>query len=91
MSLGLIVLALWLIRAAAGPEQYQYFRTAMSGLPGRLLLMGWSFAFFLHLCNGVRHLVWDSGHGFEKPQANAGAWLALLIAFAATAILWSAL
>lgn len=90
MSVGLVVLALWLVHAAAGPEQYQYFRVAMSSLPGRVLLAGWSFAFFLHLGNGIRHLAWDAGYGFEKTQAVAGAWIVLLFAALATVLLWSA-
>ena len=88
-AVGLIVLAIWLIQAAAGPEHYQYFRTAMSTLAGRVLLVGWSFAFFLHLGNGVRHLVWDTGRGFEKPQANASAWFVLLFAVILTAAFWT--
>ena len=52
MSLGLIALAAWLMQAAAGPEAYLGFTNAMSGVFGRLLLIGWSFAFFLHVGNG---------------------------------------
>lgn len=88
LSLGLLVLAAWLLQAAAGPEQYQMFRDAMSHPVGKLLLIGWSFAFFLHLGNGIRHLVWDVGRGFEKHQANASAWAVLLVAVALTAAFW---
>lgn len=88
MSIGFVVLAIWLIQAAAGPEQYQYFRASMSTLFGRLLLIGWSFAFFLHLANGVRHLVWDTGRGFEKQQARTSAWFVLILAVVLTAALW---
>jgi succinate dehydrogenase / fumarate reductase cytochrome b subunit len=51
-------------------------------------LLGWSFAFFLHLANGVRHLFWDVGRGFEIKQANASAWFVLLVAIAMTALFW---
>ena len=88
MSVGLLVMAIWLVHAAAGPEDYQYFRVAMSTLFGRMLLIGWSFAFFLHLGNGIRHLVWDTGRGFEKAQANASAWFVLLFAVILTAAFW---
>jgi succinate dehydrogenase / fumarate reductase cytochrome b subunit len=88
LALGLVVLALWLIHAAAGPEQYQYFRQAMSTPVGTVLLIGWTFAFLLHLANGVRHLVWDAGLGFEIPQANRSAWAAIAFAVVATALLW---
>jgi len=88
MSVGLLVMAIWLSEAAAGPEDYQYFRVAMSTLLGRMLLIGWSFAFFLHLGNGIRHLVWDTGRGFEKTQANASAWFVLLFAVILTTAFW---
>ena len=58
---------------------------------GRIFVIGWSFAFFLHLGNGVRHLFWDVGRGFEISQANASAWFVLLFAVAATALFWVAL
>jgi succinate dehydrogenase / fumarate reductase cytochrome b subunit len=90
MSLGLIVFAAWLMQAAAGPEAYLGFTTAMSTLVGKLLLIGWSFAFFFHVANGVRHLVWDTGRGFEKQQANRSAWFVVLFAVVATAIFWGA-
>ena len=90
LSLGLIVLAMWLMHIAAGPEQYQYFRATMGTLFGKLLLIGWTFAFFLHLANGIRHLVWDVGYGFEKRHANASAWFVIGFAVAATALFWVA-
>jgi succinate dehydrogenase / fumarate reductase cytochrome b subunit len=88
MSLGLILLAVWLMQTAAGPEQYQYFRATMGSPLGKLLLIGWTFAFFLHLGNGIRHLVWDTGRGFEKSQANASAWAVLILSVALTAGFW---
>jgi succinate dehydrogenase / fumarate reductase cytochrome b subunit len=91
MSIGLIVFATWLMQAAAGPEAYLGFTSTMSSLVGRLLLVGWSFAFFFHVGNGVRHLFWDSGRGFEKQQANRSAWFVIAFAVVATAIFWGAL
>ena len=55
---------------------------------GILLLVAWSFAFFYHLSNGARHLLWDTGRGLEKAQANASAWLVLITAVALTAVFW---
>ena len=88
MSVGLLVFAAWLLNAAQGPEAYQYFRAVMSGLFGQILLIGWTFAFFLHLGNGVRHLFWDTGRGLEKHQANASAWFVIVFAAALTAAFW---
>lgn len=88
MAFGLLVLAAWLLNAASGPESYQQFRQMMASMPGQILLFGWTFAFFLHLGNGIRHLVWDSGRGFERSQANASAWVAIVAALALTGVYW---
>ena len=88
MALGLIVLAAWLVQAASGPEAYQYFRVTMATPIGQLLLIGWTFAFFLHLGNGIRHLVWDTGRGFEKTHSRLTAWLVLVMAVVLTAAAW---
>ena len=88
MSLGLVVLAAWLMQAAAGPEAYLGFTTAMSTFVGKLGLVAWSFAFFFHAANGIRHLVWDTGRGFDKRQADRSAWIVVGFAALATAVFW---
>ncbi len=88
LSLGLLVLAAWLVNAASGPVAYARFAELMGSLIGRVFLIGWSFAFFFHLANGIRHLFWDIGRGFEKHQANASAWFVLLLTILLTAGFW---
>jgi succinate dehydrogenase cytochrome b subunit len=88
MSIGFIVLTGWLFDAAMGAETYAAMLSLLDTMLGKLLLMGWSFAFFFHLSNGVRHLLWDSGRGFEKATANASAWIVLLLAIVFTALFW---
>ena len=88
MSVGLIVFVAWLFDAATGPDNYATFAAVMGSPVGLLLLAAWSFAFFYHLSNGVRHLFWDMGRGFEKAQANASAWLVLAMAVVLTAAFW---
>ena len=88
MSLGLVVLAYWLWTVSSGSADYARFNELTSTLVGQLLLIGWSFAFFYHFANGVRHLVWDTGRGFEKHQANASAWFVLLLSIGMTAVYW---
>ena len=88
LSIGLVVLAAWLVAAASSADDYARFANLMSTLIGRLFLIGWSYAFFYHLANGIRHLVWDTGRGLEKHQANASAWFVLLLSIALTAGLW---
>jgi len=88
LSLGFIVLVAWLFDAAAGPQSYAVFMSAMDSVVGKLLLVGWSFAFFFHLSNGARHLLWDTGRGLEKRQATLSAWLVLTMSVALTAVFW---
>jgi succinate dehydrogenase / fumarate reductase cytochrome b subunit len=87
-AVGLLVLAAWLIQAAGGQESYAAFTGVMGSVPGLLVLAAFTFSFFYHLCNGIRHLVWDTGRGFEKQQANASAWLVIGAAFVLTAVFW---
>ena len=88
MSLGFVVLVAWLFGAASGEQSYATFVAAMGSTIGGLMLIGWSFAFFFHLSNGVRHLFWDTGRGFEMHQANASAWFVLVAATVLTAGFW---
>lgn len=88
LSVGLLVLTVWLFDAATGAEAYAAFVSYMDTLVGRILLIGWSFAFFFHLSNGIRHLVWDTGRGFEIATANASAWFVLILAATLTVLFW---
>lgn len=88
ISVGFAVLVAWLFVAAAGFEAYTTFIAVMDTMIGKVLLIGWSFAFFFHLANGVRHLVWDTGRGFEMRQANASAWLVIISSVVMTALFW---
>ena len=69
LSLGTVVLLYWLFAAASGPEAYAGAQRCLGSLPSQIVLMGWTFAFYYHLLNGVRHLLWDTGWGFELETA----------------------
>jgi succinate dehydrogenase / fumarate reductase cytochrome b subunit len=88
LTAGLVIFAAWLVTAASGAEQYNYLTALLDGLVGRVLLAGLSFAFFFHLSNGVRHLFWDAGYGFEKGQANASAVAVIIASVALTLVYW---
>jgi succinate dehydrogenase / fumarate reductase cytochrome b subunit len=90
MSVGFVLFVFWLADAANGPEAYAVFAGAAGSTFGLILLIGWSFAFFYHLSNGIRHLVWDTGRGFEKAQATASAWIVIVLAVVLTAAFWGA-
>jgi len=88
LAVGFIVYVAWLFDAASGPNAYSTFLGAMESTPGCVLLVGWSYAFFYHLANGIRHLVWDTGRGLEKEQATASAWFVIVASIALTAAFW---
>ena len=88
LSVGLIALVVWLESIAFGEGTYQVVVGWMDTLIGQLLLLGWSYAFFFHFSNGIRHLFWDVGMGFEVRQANASAWFVVVASVLLTAMYW---
>ena len=88
MAVGFVLFALWLADAATGPDAYAVFTGIMGSIVGKLMLVGWSWAFFYHLANGIRHLVWDSGRGLEKEQASASAWFVIVASVVLTLVFW---
>ncbi len=91
LSAGLIVLTAWLLALSSGAAAYSQVAALLQSIPGRLMLAGFSFAFFFHLCNGIRHLFWDVGKGFEMYQVTASAWSVVVASSALTIWLWLAL
>src|ERR1700740_1202186 len=75
LSGGAILLVWWLVAAAAGREAYGGCGDFLGSLFGLLLLFGWTLSLFYHLCNGIRHLVWDTGHGLDLKSAYVGGGL----------------
>ena len=90
LAIGTVFLVWWLVAAAMGEQAYALAQWFFGSWLGVIFLFGWCFSFFYHLCNGIRHLVWDAGYGFEKPDAYrnsvvviAAAVILTLVAFAA--------
>ncbi|MSP88892.1 MAG: succinate dehydrogenase, cytochrome b556 subunit [Alphaproteobacteria bacterium] len=90
LSAGAIFLVIWLAAAAAGPARYAQVNAFLGSWFGMLLLIGWTWALFFHLCNGIRHLAWDVGWGFELPQLHASGWAVVAGSVALTVIAWAA-
>ena len=85
---GMLLLAWWLIAAASGPAAYAYVEWFMGSLIGRLVLFGYTWALIHHLLGGIRHLIWDTIHGFEPEQREALAAATLIGSIAFTLLLW---
>jgi succinate dehydrogenase / fumarate reductase, cytochrome b subunit len=88
LSLGAILLVWWLGAASDGPEPYAAVQRFLGSWIGLLLLFGWSLALFYHLCNGIRHLVWDTGRGLELSGVYAGGWAVLASTAVLTIVTW---
>ena len=88
LAIGLVALVLWLEAIASGPEMHGAVQGFFGTFIGQALLLGWSFALFFHLSNGIRHLFWDAGKGFEVEQANRSAWFVIVASVAMTAAYW---
>ncbi len=86
LFLGTPLLVFWLMTIAAGPAEYANLQVYFSNWFVKLVLLGWTFALFYHLCNGVRHLFWDVGRGFEMETLYRSGWLVLGVASAMTLI-----
>jgi succinate dehydrogenase / fumarate reductase cytochrome b subunit len=88
LALGLIALCWWLVALASGERSYASAMRMFASPLGMAAMMGWTFAFTFHLLNGLRHLFWDLGWGFERTQRHASGWFAVLGAAALTACAW---
>jgi len=82
------LLVWWLVAVAAGEEAFEVVQSFIGAWYGRLLLFGWSFALFYHLCNGIRHLFWDAGKGFDLPTVARSGWAAVIVASVLTLAAW---
>ncbi len=90
LVVGTLLLVYWLVAAAAGPGSYAAAQGFIGSWFGLLLLFGWSFALLYHLCNGIRHLVWDAGYGFELETAYRSALVVIAASTGLTVVCWIA-
>ncbi len=88
LAVGSILLAWWLIAVAAGGQVFAATHAVIASPIGVLLLFLWSVAFFCHLCNGIRHLAWDAGYGFELRTAHLSGYAVLAATVVLTVLAW---
>ncbi len=86
---GALLLALWAACLAAGPGPFELYRAVLGSIPGKLALIALTFSIFFHMANGVRHLVWDSGHGFEPKVADQSGTAVIAFAVVLTVLVWA--
>jgi len=88
LAVGTLLLVYWLAAAASGAEAFASAQWLFGSFFGQLLLFGWSVALFYHLCNGIRHLFWDAGHGFELPEVYRSGWIVVGATGVLTLVTW---
>ena len=86
---GALLLVTWLAVAAYAPAMYAKFYEVAAALPGRVILFSFTFAFYYHLCNGIRHLFWDIGKGFSILAMTRSGWAVVICSLLLTIASWS--
>ena len=90
LVIGTILLAIWLGGGAYSPQGYAAVSGFLGSWFGYFLLFCWSVALYFHLCNGIRHLFWDIGKGFELPDAHRANGIVLVATLVLTIVTWVA-
>ena len=90
LAVGTFLLVGWLLALAEGFSRYEAYQGFIGHWFGRLLLFGWTWALFYHLCNGIRHLFWDTGRGFDLDIASKSGYFVCLASVVLTFLAWIA-
>ena len=90
LAVGTLILVWWLLALAYGGPSFDVVQSVIGHWFGRLCLFGWTWALFYHLCNGIRHLVWDTGRGFELDTARNSGYLVFAASVVLTVLAWIA-
>ena len=90
LAFGAFLLAVLLIMATYGPEAFEVAQSSLSSWFGKLILLGLTFSIYFHLANGIRHLGWDFGKGFDLPKVQATGIAVILFAVVLTLLTWFA-
>jgi succinate dehydrogenase / fumarate reductase cytochrome b subunit len=85
---GTIILVLWLLAAASSRGNYDMVTGLMMTIPGLIVMIGYTWALIHHALGGIRHLIWDTGRGFDLGTVNTLSWLTIIGSLAITAGIW---
>ena len=86
LSVGTLFFSYWLVSATYGPEKFATAQAVLGSWFGQFILWGFTFSIFYHLCNGIRHLIWDAGCGFEMEKVRMSGIAAIVISGVLTAL-----
>jgi len=83
------VLAVWvLVAAASGPDAFAYVIGLLGTWPGLIVLFGYTWALLHHLVGGIRHFIWDTGHGYDLAIVDLLSWGTLAVSGTLTLLIW---
>jgi len=85
---GMALFAWWLLSAATGKGSFNFVSGLFGSIIGQIILFGFTWALIHHMLGGLRHFVWDLGHGFSLKTANAMAWATVIGSVSLTILLW---
>ena len=88
LILGTVMIAFWVIALALGNNIFDSYQAWLGSPLGKMLLFGWSFSLFYHWANGIRHLLWDAGWGYEIERVYLTGWIVVLVSVILTGSLW---
>lgn len=88
LFIGLLLLIWGLVAIANGLDTWQVMHLFLSSWFGKLLLLGFSFSLYYHLCNGIRHLLWDIGKGLSVNEVHQSAWIVIIMSLILTIMTW---
>jgi succinate dehydrogenase / fumarate reductase, cytochrome b subunit len=88
LGAGTLLLALWLVCAATSDSAFSMVQAFLGSWIGILILIGFTAALFYHFCNGLRHLAWDAGKGFELPDMHRTGWIVVGATVVLTVCFW---
>jgi len=89
LAVGSFLMVSWLLAAADGPAAFAEAQAFLSSFLGRLMLFFWTLALFYHFCNGIRHLAWDFGHGYDLESVTRSGWFTVGAAVGLTLLAWA--
>lgn len=88
LAIGTGLLVSWLMALAAGPVAFADAQAFFASVLGRFLLFCWTLTLFYHLCNGIRHLAWDAGYGYDLETVTRTGWLTVGATLGLTLFAW---
>ena len=89
LAIGTLLVVCGLLALADGADHFDRFRAVIGSPLGLVLMFGWSWALFYHLCNGIRHLVQDAGAGYQIAQFVRSSWLSVIVSVLLTVVVWA--